>query len=179
MWIDIPEDLRQMLEPGERILWYGKPARVPYTVRHLAILPFVLFMMILPAPFILASDALKHLPVIAFFALWYGSLGLIGFGPVIYALLAWKNVYYVVTNRRVIERRGVVGIDYSALDLDLIQHVDVDVGFWDKKYGTGTITVSAVGLKPIVLLSVERPREVYAIIRRAVEERRRSRQESG
>ena len=74
-----------------------------------------------------------------------------------------------MTDRRVIVRKGVVGIDYDALSLDLVQQVNVDVGFWDQRYGTGTLTVRAVGVKPLNLFCVERPLEVYRLLRQAVD----------
>ncbi len=85
--------------------------------------------------------------------------------------LEWKNILYIITNKRAIVRRGLIGIDYDMLDLDLVKMVKVDVGFWDRHYGTGTITLEAVGVDALSLPSVKQPYEVQKIIRQAVEER--------
>lgn len=47
-------------------------------------------------------------------------------GP-LYDYIAWKNIWYVLTNKRIIVRKGVIGIDYDMLELENIQQVNVNV----------------------------------------------------
>lgn len=61
-----------------------------------------------------------------------------------------------------------MGIDYDTLNLDLVQQVNLNVGFWDKKYGIGTLIIQATGVRPITLYAVREPRKVYEIINRIV-----------
>ncbi|HFC49354.1 MAG TPA: PH domain-containing protein [Thermofilum sp.] len=49
-----------------------------------------------------------------------------------HSFLIWKNVSYVVTDKRVIVRKGLEGIDYEILELVNMQQVNVDVELWDK-----------------------------------------------
>ncbi len=154
----LPDDLRRILEPGERIIWLGRPSRAPFILKSLSTLFLVLPVMVFPLPILLSFPrVLRETPVAAFFTLWYGLALLIGAGAPIYGALVWKNLRYLVTDRRIIIRKGLVGIDYDVLDLSLVQQVNVDVGFWDRRYGTGTITVSAVGVKPVQLFCVPDP----------------------
>jgi len=174
--MEIPQDVREMLEPDERILWCGKPLRTPFMLRRIGFIfigiPWLIFPLI-----ILGATSMKILsepPVLLFFVFWYGILGFIFFGTPIYSSLVWKNIYYVLTNKRIIIRKGLVGIDYDTLNLDLIQQVNVNVGFWDKKYGTGTLTIQAIGVRPIILYAVKDPRKVYEIINKATRARKHS-----
>jgi len=51
-----------------------------------------------------------------------------------------RNTYYVYTNKRVIIRTGIFGVDYKSLDIDKIGAVDVYVSLIDKIVrNTGTI----------------------------------------
>lgn len=54
----------------------------------------------------------------------------------------YKNLYYAYTNKRLIARSGMIGVDYKTLDYKFIAATSVDVGFLDKgkKAKTGTIS---------------------------------------
>jgi len=66
----------------------------------------------------------------------------------------------------------LIGIDYDILDLENVQQVNVDVGFWDRLYGTGTIIIQSIGVTPVRLNNVEKPRLVQRILRDRVMKRR-------
>jgi len=74
---------------------------------------------------------------------------------------------YMLTNKRIIIRRGVIGIDYDILNVENIQQVILNVGFWDKIFGTGTLTVYSIGVKPLSLVAVKEPTKVLRIIQEA------------
>ncbi len=174
--MEVPQDIREMLEPGERILWCDKPMRTPFVRKSIGLvfigIPWLIFPLI-----IIEMTSIKILfepPILLFFIFWYGILGFIFFGTPIYSSLAWKNIYYVLTNKRIIIRKGLVGIDYDILSLDAVQQVNVNVGFWDRKYGTGTLIIQAMGVRPITLHAVKDPRKVYEIINRAAKSRKQS-----
>ena len=60
--------------------------------------------------------------------------------PVIYAR-GYKNLYYAYTNKRLIVRSGIIGVDYHSLEYKDISATSVNVDFLDKsrKGTTGTI----------------------------------------
>ncbi len=173
MW-QLPKDLREMLDPDERILWMGKPERAPFMLRSSVIFLILIPLFLIPLPFISiffsSAPADFYFFAMAFSLIWYGVLLLMASAPIKDAL-EWKNVFYVITNKRAIVRRGLIGIDYDMLDLDLVKMVKVDVGFWDRHYGTGTITLEAVGVDTLSLPSVKHPYEVQKILRQAIEGR--------
>ncbi len=67
----------------------------------------------------------------------------------IYPFLVWRNVYYIITDKRLIVRKGVVGTDYDILDLEYIQHVSIGRGFRDKVYNTASLRIKAIGVSSI------------------------------
>ena len=60
--------------------------------------------------------------------------------------LSYKKTYYAYTNKRVIIRKGIIGVDYKSLDLDMIGVVTVNVGVLDKimRKNTGTISYGSM-----------------------------------
>ena len=58
--------------------------------------------------------------------------------PFFYAR-GYKNLYYAYTNKRLIVRRGMIGVDYRTLDYKYISASGVDVGLLDKGGKTGTL----------------------------------------
>ncbi len=173
MWYNLPQDLRKVLNPDERVLWVGKPERAPFILGSSSVLffliPFFLFPLLLFPGFFSPMPADFYLFTVVFLLMWYGILLLMASAPLKRAL-EWRNRIYALTDRRAIVRRGIVGIDYDMLDLDLVRMVRVDVGFWDSRYGTGTITLEAVGVDPLSLISVKSPYDVQKIIERAIRE---------
>lgn len=60
--------------------------------------------------------------------------------PFFYAR-GYKNLYYAYTDKRLIVRSGIIGVDYKTLDYKFITSTSVDVGFLDKgKKLTGTLS---------------------------------------
>lgn len=63
----------------------------------------------------------------------------------------YKNLYYAYTNKRVIVRSGIFGVDFKSLDMSMIGAVNVYVSLFDKvlRKDTGSImfgsTASPIG----------------------------------
>lgn len=55
----------------------------------------------------------------------------------------YKNLYYAYTNKRLIIRKGWIGVDYKSLEYKDISATSVNVGFLDKGRDTGTLTFSS------------------------------------
>ncbi|MBS7617428.1 PH domain-containing protein [Candidatus Bathyarchaeota archaeon] len=104
-----------------------------------------------------------------FLLLWYCIVGFAVVNFSAYPILLWRNLYYVLTDRRIIVRKGVIGIDYDILDLEYVQRVDLERGIWDRIYGTGTIVVQAVGVKTIEMYSIPDPFKSIDLLKKTVE----------
>lgn len=65
---------------------------------------------------------------------------------VLFTTLSYKNTYYAYTNKRVIIRKGIFGVDYKSLDMSMIGAIDVYVSLIDKMVhkNTGTITFGSM-----------------------------------
>ena len=170
--VDMPPDLRGMLEPGERVLWVGRPVRAVALLTSLPILLFVAPFILIPV-LALPGSAWTQPVVQVFFALWYAFTLPIAFLP-LYAYLDAGKTWYLLSDRRIVVRKGVIGTDYDVLGLDKVQQVNVNVGLVDKFYGTGSVKVQAIGVEPLTLQAVKEPYKVQKLILQALEEARRA-----
>ena len=59
--------------------------------------------------------------------------------PFFYAR-GYTNLYYAYTNKRLIVRSGIIGVDYRSLDYKFITASSVDVGLLDKGSNTGSLS---------------------------------------
>ncbi len=59
----------------------------------------------------------------------------------IFTNACYKKTVYAITNKRIIIRTGVIGIDFKSLDMSMIGAIDVYVGLSDKllRKNTGTV----------------------------------------
>lgn len=85
--------------------------------------------------------------------------------------LYYKNAYYVYTNKRIIVRTGVFGVDFHSLDIDNIGASNVCVSLLDKMVGknTGSIRFGS-NSSPITnsyygFMNIENPYQVYKEIK--------------
>ena len=69
----------------------------------------------------------------------------------LFALIYYKNLYYAYSNKRIIIRSGIFGVDFKSLDMSMIGAVNVYVSLIDKvlRKDTGSImfgsTASPIG----------------------------------
>ena len=85
--------------------------------------------------------------------------------------LYYKNAYYVYTNKRIIVRTGVFGVDFHSLDIENIGASNVCVSLLDKMIGknTGSIRFGS-NSSPITssyygFMNIENPYQVYKEIK--------------
>lgn len=88
-----------------------------------------------------------------------------------FVALYYKNVFYVYTNKRVIVRTGIFGVDFHSLDIDNIGASDVCVTFLDKivRKNTGSIRFgsnsSPISNSYYNFANIEDPYQVYKEIK--------------
>lgn len=69
----------------------------------------------------------------------------------LFATIYYKNLYYAYSNKRIIIRSGIFGVDFKSLDMSMIGAVNVYVSLFDKilRKDTGSImfgsTASPIG----------------------------------
>lgn len=64
----------------------------------------------------------------------------------LFAHIYYKNVYYAYTNKRILIRKGIFGVDYKSLDIKMIGASTVTVSLIDKiiRKNTGTINFGSM-----------------------------------
>lgn len=92
-----------------------------------------------------------------------------------FSILCYKNTFYVYTNKRIIIRTGIFGVDYHSLDLKNIGASDVCVSFLDKiiRKNTGSIKFGS-NSSPIAnsyynFANIEDPYQVYKEIKEYIQ----------
>ncbi|MCP4833758.1 MAG: PH domain-containing protein [Phycisphaera sp.] len=100
-----------------------------------------------------------------------------GFGLVtialrlLYQFLDWANRLYVLTDRRIIRRRGILQVDVFEARLDRIQQTSVLQLVRERAFGLGTIAFATAGTGTLDALweAVSNPFEVHREVTRAVD----------
>ena len=110
----VPEWLS--LDPGEDIVWTGRPAS---ETLYGTILSGLLLAVVL-----------------------IGFLILLG---VPFAYLRIQNTDYVVTTESLYVKSGIFSTNIETVDLDRIQNTEYNRSFWGKQFGYGSISISTAG----------------------------------
>ena len=105
---------------------------------------------------------------------------------ILFTALAYKNTYYAYTNKRVIIRKGIFGVDYKSLDMIMIGAIDVSVTLIDKiiRKNTGSIAFGSMA-SPIAgqngllfkFAHISAPYETYKEIKTVIDEFKNTKKE--
>ncbi|HUK08092.1 MAG TPA: PH domain-containing protein [Stellaceae bacterium] len=141
---DPAPDFESVREPGETILWQGRPVFWPFALHTLPILVFgaiwgfMLFGGHIQFGSAHGGKSLTGLPLL-FTMVMDGIPVWISLGYCAYVVLVQGNTVYAYTNRRLMMRGGVFGTSFKSIDYDRIQELDVVVGIIDRLFNVGTV----------------------------------------
>ncbi len=97
------------------------------------------------------------------FCLIFGSVFLVFLlTNIIWYRMAYKKAYYVLTNKRVIIRHGIIGADYKSLEYRYIDTINVKVNTLDKFVKPNTGTISFGSASSPIINSGENSKDVLA-----------------
>ncbi len=136
-------DFQSVTEPGESVLWQGKPVFWPFVLHAVPILVFGLVWgafdlgLVGAAAHNVARPTDSH--VLGFFMIAHSIPAWGGVLYFLYLVLSYGNTRYAYTNRRMLMRGGVLGTSFKSIDYDRIQELDVVVGFVDRLFDVGTV----------------------------------------
>lgn len=139
----------KVLNQDERVIWQGQPQYLPYI---LSSIPAMIFGLIWTSVsgFILFTFINSHLGQGSiFFELFIGLFVFFGLymliGVPIYNALVYKNIWYTITDKRLIMQKGLVGRDFDFVDFDKVESASVNVDLSDKIFGknSGDIMIFA------------------------------------
>ncbi len=126
----------------------------------------VFFIVMLFANGVFAALGWFSLFIVAFFALHLAPLWMWVSG-IVRAVGEYKNIEYVFTEKRIILRSGLIGIDFKNIYYSDIEGVNLKVGIIDRICRVGDIYIQAVS-QSSVLFDVENPYALLSEIQRIV-----------
>ena len=160
------DQIQDILFQGENILWQGQPKRIPYIFRNsVALFPVACIFFAFDAFFIYTAFSLGDVPkemvifMIGFFALHLLPVWVFA-GKFLKSIAEHKNIQYAVTDRRIIARSGLMGVDFNSADYGDITDVRVNVSPIERLCNCGTVSI-ATGAGTIDFLSVQEPYVLY------------------
>ena len=137
---------------NERVLWRGKPNAMSYVLANMVkMLPIALVWLIFDGTFIFflatgMSSGDIPLGILAFvipFFLLHLAPVWIWIGKTIKAAREVRNLEYAITDKRIIIRSGMIGIDFKFINYTEIDSVNVKVGLIDRIFRVGDIYINS------------------------------------
>lgn len=142
---------KHILDDDEQIVKIMKPSKFKMFVSSvLGSMLYLAIFLVMGIVFCLVPDEgmsptpeLVWIPIVIY-------LGIV-FIVFLFTLIHYKNIYYAYTNKRVIIRSGIFGVDFHTLDMGMIGAVNVHVSLLDKilMKNTGTLTFGSTA-SPVV-----------------------------
>lgn len=179
------KEYSQIINKDEKVLWEDRPQFAPFLAKSFIAVPFGLFFLSFALfwtflSFSATSDSSSTPQTLNIFPLFGVPFILIGLGITLsplYSVFVYKNIYYILTDKRVIIQGGLIGRDFEIVDFDKIQSANVNVGIFDKLFGinSGNITIDAGRIKstnqgseshPYTLSSVTDPYKAFEFLKK-------------
>ena len=139
-------DFDSVTEPGEEILWRGKPVFWPFVLHAVPMLMFGAVWGFFDCTLLSKAFTAAHSELDLFLLTFALIHGFPAWGSLLYAAylaLVHKNTVYAYSNRRLLMRSGVIGTSFKSVDYDRIQELDVTVGVVERLFGVGTVRAYA------------------------------------
>jgi uncharacterized membrane protein YdbT with pleckstrin-like domain len=177
------EKFNDIIEKGEKIISVYKPNKkkfgwnVGIAMFCASIWAIILLVvaLVLPETELLADDGENGKAVMIIVAsVWLAVLLLSAVFPYLY----YKNKYYCYTDRRIIVRSGIFGVDYASLEFNSLTATMVSVSLLDKilrtntgtlKFGSASSQITGAsaqyGVQPYAFRHIEKPYEVMRTIK--------------
>lgn len=155
----------EIIDDGEKILWRGKPKKSAYVFNaFLKMLPIAIIWLAFDGAFIallLTQMGWDMIPapmkvfIFVFFAFHLVPVW-IWIANVVTANRQHKNLEYAFTNRRIIVRSGIIGIDFKNVFYTDVEAVNLKVGIVDKMLKVGDIYINSKA-GATVLFDIDNP----------------------
>lgn len=106
---------------------------------------------------------------------------------ILFYCLSYKHTFYSYTNKRILIRKGIIGVDYKSLDMGMIGAVSVNVSLLDKLVhkNTGTIVFGSMASPMIARDSMmfkfahlKEPYETYKEIKNEIDDFKKEKESS-
>ncbi len=156
--------IENLLQSDEQVLLKTKPNKKAFIVsKILTMLPFALIWILFDGFMIymmVSNDIFSHVPVfVTVFIVLFFLIHLMPFWMwLVNTLTAWaqyKNIEYVLTNKRIIIKSGVI-VDIKNIYYGDIQSVNVKVGIIDNMFKVGDVYIKSAN-GATALMDIEKP----------------------
>lgn len=106
------------------------------------------------------DPGIRSVLLIVILAVWLALLAWRCVGPV----LSWKTTHFIVTDRRVLVREGIV--THSGIDIPMsrISSVQFRHGLIDRMFGTGELIIGSSSEEPLEYADIPRVEQVHALL---------------
>jgi membrane protein YdbS with pleckstrin-like domain len=103
-------------------------------------------------PFLGAEESTNFEPLMLLILIPFGGVfvlvgGSLVIAPILNILNTPRRIrktVYAISNKRIITRTGSIGVDYESKPYFSIEAIDVNVGFFDKIFGTGSLIIKGM-----------------------------------
>ena len=161
-------EIEDILSPDEHILWREKPNKKAYIwSRVFTMFPIALIWLVIDGTFIgvmFGTGIVKEmsfglvLGLLAFFMIHMTPVW-IWLVSIILGAKEHKNIEYAFTEKRIIIRKGIIGIDFKNIYYTDVQSVNLKVGLTDKIFHVGDVYIKA-NHESVVLFDIKNPYEI-------------------
>lgn len=157
------KNIEDVIGSDEQILWSGKPKKRAYLINAFTkMLPIALIWLLFDGAFIgFMIGTMDEIPTafkifIAVFFLFHLMPVWIWLSHVLTANRQHENLEYAFTNKRIIIKSGIIGIDFKNIYYSEIESVNLKVGLVDRIEKVGDIYIKSNG-GANVLYDLENP----------------------
>ncbi len=157
------KNIEDVIGSDEQILWSGKPKKRAYLINAFTkMLPIALIWLIFDGGFIgLMIGTMDEIPTpmkifMAVFFLFHLAPVWIWLSHVLTANRQHENLEYAFTQKRIIIKSGIIGIDFKNIYYSEIDSVNLRVGLVDRIEKVGDIYIKSIG-GANVLYDLENP----------------------
>ena len=179
-----------ILQEDEEIIKVIKPNKTRYI--YFSGLAYTLFalipILVMAVPFGMMFEAFREhdapTPVVIQLSVFGGLILLAIIATWVCLNMSYKKTFYAYTNKRILIRRGIIGVDYATLDFEMIGGLMVNVDFLDRLMkgsdNPGTITFGS-SASPVLYTrngrtaayafrNIDHPYDVYRDLKHLVDE---------
>ena len=162
--------IEELMQKNEKGFWRDTPDRICYVWGSvISLLPFAIIFLIIDVGFVVLFFSVEGAEEILWFFILFFALNLLPvlmvFGTYAQYALEYPNVAYAITDKRVIIRDGIIGIDFKSIDYAEINHIRVDINILEKIRKVGTIEIRT-GSGIFRIISVKNPYKVFKFLQK-------------
>ncbi len=142
-----------ILDNDEVVVDILRPSKAKLIIRTVLLAVFwIILLLICFVPYFITSSIIEEATIDGFIGVILAIVFLvIIFFQIFFTMMWYNKTYYAYTNKRLIIRTGIIGVDFRSLDIKMVGATDVYVSLLDKiaNKNTGSLRFGSMS-SPIV-----------------------------